>query len=294
MKPSRFGCVLVWVAVLGSCARQPELAPSARYLVGEAYQSAGSWFYPHEDFQLDSTGLAYVAASAPGLTANGERVDPTAMTAAHATLQLPTVARITNLETGLQVLVRINDRGPGPHRLLGLSPRAANRLGQAPGSVARIRLQVEAEASQALRDSLRGNVPAGVTSAPRGAVAAETLAPPSGIAQSTPGRTAPQVSITLASTSGPAVLDPLPDSVVQVTPQPGELWLRAGEFGQPGPARVVQARLGALGVAIERVGQGRSEAYRLRSGPYATVADADMALDRATRAGVTDARIVVE
>ncbi len=273
-----------------------ELPPVAQvsYVVGAPYQSGKTWFYPREDFQLDTTGLAVTVADRTGYTANGERSDPSAMAAAHATLQLPSVARVTNLETGLQVLVRINDRGlADPRRLLGLTARAAERLGMTPGGVARVRLQAEAAASQALRDTLPGNTAAVAVSAPRIAVNAETLAPPPGISQSSRLRIA-SVAITLRGDDVPVIPHRLPETATRVPVNPGQLWIRAGEFGQSAPARMVAARLAALGVKVEQVGQGRSQIFRLRAGPYATVTEADTALDRATRAGVTDAHIVVE
>lgn len=63
-------------------------------------------------------------------TASGERYDMYAMTAAHATLPIPSYARVTNLRTGQSVIVRINDRGPfRGGRLIDLSYVAAYKLG---------------------------------------------------------------------------------------------------------------------------------------------------------------------
>jgi rare lipoprotein A len=63
-------------------------------------------------------------------TASREIYDMYAMTAAHRTLPLPTYVRVTNLENGRHVVVRINDRGPFyPNRLIDLSYAAAKRLG---------------------------------------------------------------------------------------------------------------------------------------------------------------------
>jgi rare lipoprotein A len=63
-------------------------------------------------------------------TANGERYDMFAMTAAHTTLPLPSYARVTNLRTGASVIVRINDRGPFKNdRIIDLSYAAAVKLG---------------------------------------------------------------------------------------------------------------------------------------------------------------------
>ncbi len=62
-------------------------------------------------------------------TANGERFDMDAMTAAHKTLPLPTYAEVTNLRNGKRVVVRINDRGPFvDNRLIDLSRAAARAL----------------------------------------------------------------------------------------------------------------------------------------------------------------------
>ena len=63
-------------------------------------------------------------------TANGERFDQNAMTAAHPTLPLGTLVRVTNLQNGRTVKVRINDRGPYARgRVIDLSKAAAAALG---------------------------------------------------------------------------------------------------------------------------------------------------------------------
>lgn len=63
-------------------------------------------------------------------TANGETYDMLQLSAAHPTLPLPSYARVTNLENGKSVVVRVNDRGPFLHdRVIDLSYAAARRLG---------------------------------------------------------------------------------------------------------------------------------------------------------------------
>jgi rare lipoprotein A len=73
---------------------------------------------------------SYYGASLQGhKTANGERFDLHALTAAHRTLPFGTRVRVTNLANGRQVVVRINDRGPYAHgRIIDLSEEAARRL----------------------------------------------------------------------------------------------------------------------------------------------------------------------
>lgn len=63
-------------------------------------------------------------------TANGERMNPRAMTAAHRTKPFGSWVRVSNLKTGRSVTVRINDRGPFVRgRCIDLSPAAAHAIG---------------------------------------------------------------------------------------------------------------------------------------------------------------------
>ena len=77
------------------------------------------------------------------LTSNGETYDMYSMSAAHKTLPLPSFARITNLQNGKQVVVRINDRGPfHRNRLVDLSYAAAMKLGMLSSGLASVKLDV--------------------------------------------------------------------------------------------------------------------------------------------------------
>ncbi len=76
-------------------------------------------------------------------TAGGERFDMRKLTAAHRTLPLDTVVRVTNIDNQRTVKVRINDRGPyGKNRIIDLSSRAASVLGIGDDGTARVRLEV--------------------------------------------------------------------------------------------------------------------------------------------------------
>lgn len=82
-------------------------------------------------------------------TASGEIYDMYEFTAAHKTLPLPSYVRVTNLENGRQVIVRVNDRGPfHGHRLIDLSYAAAKRLGMIKRGTARVRIQALTIAGQ--------------------------------------------------------------------------------------------------------------------------------------------------
>jgi rare lipoprotein A len=90
------------------------------------------------------------------------------------------------------------------------------------------------------------------------------------------------------------VPDRLPDQVAQASPEPGQIWLRASEFGRIDYAQRLSAQLAGLNAVVETVQQGRDRRYRVRAGPFNSVAEADAALDQARRNGVVDARLVVE
>lgn len=76
-------------------------------------------------------------------TANGERFDSQALTAAHRSLPFGTRVRVTNLNNGRSVTVRINDRGPFVgNRIIDLSAGAARSIGMIQSGVARVRLDI--------------------------------------------------------------------------------------------------------------------------------------------------------
>lgn len=103
-----------------------------RYKVGNAYQVDGQWYYPEVDLAYEESGIAswYGPQFHKKKTANGEIFDMNLVSAAHKTLPLPSVVRVTNLENGRSLIIRINDRGPFVRgRIIDLSKRAAELLG---------------------------------------------------------------------------------------------------------------------------------------------------------------------
>lgn len=102
-----------------------------RRLVGDPYVVAGKVYKPSENPNYDAKGLAswYGSAFHGRYTANGEVYDQYSISAAHPTMPLPSYARVTNLDTGSSVIVRVNDRGPfHENRLIDLSDKAAELL----------------------------------------------------------------------------------------------------------------------------------------------------------------------
>lgn len=153
---------LALVLAAGACSSSssripgPTGTPYRAYMVGQPYQIGGRQYTPREDFDYDRTGTAswYGEDFNGRRTANGETYDMNAMTAAHTTLPLPTIARVTNLENGRSVVVRINDRGPFVEdRIIDLSRAAARELGFERNGLARVRVAVLREASLRLKQA---------------------------------------------------------------------------------------------------------------------------------------------
>jgi rare lipoprotein A len=143
----------------------PTGTPYRAHIVGQPYLINGRTYTPREDFDYDRTGTAswYGSDFHGRRTANGETYDMNALTAAHTTLPMPTIVRVTNLDNGRSVVVRINDRGPFVEdRIIDMSRAGARELGFEGRGLARVRVTVMREASLRLKQA------AGVADADQG------------------------------------------------------------------------------------------------------------------------------
>jgi rare lipoprotein A len=282
------------IAIQG-CVKPPPPPPgpaaSPHYFLGKPYQAGGHWYYPAENYGLDETGIATVQTGGTGLTADGERVDPSALTGAMQTIQLPAIVQVTNLLDGRQIELRVNDRGPAsPSRIIALSPRAALFLQIPANGAAPVRVQVDEALSRRLVDQLGGGPKLQIATAPSAAITAESLPPPGG-GTAGPART---IGGTTQEAAQPRVPDRLPEAIRMVYVGPRRLYLRCGSFGRFDYANVVAAKLSGLGADVLRSPEGRQSVFAVRVGPFDTIAQADRALDEALRDGVIDAHITAE
>ena len=274
----------------------PALKPAPHYALSKPYQVRGVWFYPRESFDFDATGLASIAKTGPvRLTTDGEVFDQTALAAGHPTIQLPAIARLTNLDNGREVTVRLNDRGAGdPGRLVEITQRTAALLAVPPDGVARVRLLVLPEQSQAAADAVPGAPSLALTPAPRGEVQVADLAPPPGvrqeIARALPGQA---VAEPPPETFPPPPMR-LPETLARTTPRPGHLMVRLDTFETYRYAAMQRARMGTQAARIVTLADGRTRQFRVEIGPLPDVANADAVLHQAFASGIPDARIVVD
>lgn len=112
--------------------------------LGQSYTVDGETYVPRNQPDYVEEGLAswYGPGFHGGKTANGERFDSAELTAAHRTLPLPSIVRVTMVSTGKSVYVRVNDRGPFAHsRILDLSRAAADKIGLLRAGVAKVRVE---------------------------------------------------------------------------------------------------------------------------------------------------------
>lgn len=110
------GCAETQLAVHGVKRLGTTTQPTqvGNYKIGNPYEIAGQWYYPAVDYEYSETGIAswYGPKFHGKKTANGEIFDQYEVSAAHRTLPLPSIVRVTNLENGKSIKVRVNDRGP--------------------------------------------------------------------------------------------------------------------------------------------------------------------------------------
>lgn len=196
-------------------------------------------------------------------TASGEPYDMYAMTAAHRTLPIPSYARVTNLNNGRSVIVRINDRGPfHPDRIIDLSYTAAYKL-----------------------DLLKGV----------GMVEVERIFPDKDDATSTHTAAVTEFATPGVLTGQGVAADKSVGNVATTRP-PAGIYLQLGAFVRPESAEALAQRLtqrnAAARYAVWRPVEGGL--VRVQVGPYADAHEADAAARKlAEDLGIRPFRVVV-
>jgi rare lipoprotein A len=111
----------------------PKKEEKSEYGNPKKYKVLGKWYSVRDSSKgFAETGIAswYGKKFHGHRTSNGETYDMFAMTAAHKTLPLPTYVRVTHIENGRSIIVKVNDRGPfHDDRIIDLSYSAAKKLG---------------------------------------------------------------------------------------------------------------------------------------------------------------------
>lgn len=309
--------LLLAVSLLSACSSQTDLPPHAGQKIGKPYQIYGKWYRPKYDSNYDEVGSAswYGPGFHGGKTANGEKFDQTEFTAAHRTLPLPSIVRVTNLENGKTVLVKINDRGPfSKNRIIDMSQAAAGALGFRGQGTAKVRVQyLEKESREyvansnkvgmraALQDVLKVDPVVASNEQERSVKPAfyvmklqNTQQPPVGAVQ-----VSEEEAVHYPSGDIFKGLDQVQLADAS-TPEPGggvshlasKYYVQAGTFYMEENARKLIKQLEEQNVKILTPIAGNKKQYKVLFGPYLAQDSAENVLSRLASIGIADAKIV--
>ena len=238
----------------------PRDEPRSRYGNPETYEVFG------KRYKVMKSGKGHVERGlaswyGPGFhserTSSGEPYDMYAMTAAHKTLPIPAYVRVTNLENGRSVVVRVNDRGPFVNeRIIDLSYTAASKLDMLRAGTARVEICV--------LDARSSTAPA-----------------PSDTTFQSIALTPPPQIVTGATTGATT----------------GIRFLQVGSFASSANASALVSRLTAAGLAgasVREVQVGDRLLYRVLVGPVVDAGQATRLTAQLRDAGIPDARLAPE
>ncbi len=127
------------------------------YKIGEPYEIEGTKYFPQNYEQFEEVGTAswYGADFHGKQTANGEIYNSGDMTAAHRTLPLPSIVRVTNLSNNKSAIVRVNDRGPfAKNRVIDVSEKVAEVLDFKSKGTADIKVELMRQNTDEMLDKL--------------------------------------------------------------------------------------------------------------------------------------------
>lgn len=308
-------------------------AQRGSYKIGSPYKIDGVTYTPQEEFNRTETGVA--SWYGPGFhgksTANGESYDQSERTAAHRTLQMPAIVRVTNLDNGMTTVVRINDRGPfARSRIIDLSCTAAQELDIVRNGTARVRIDQLPAESRAVRDvAISGGGPAEQNAAVAQVGSGQRTAPAATTAAAPPPAASVPAQVIIAPQPQPVVVPAQPPPQPwQTTPQPPSVetpvayggrgggvtvaslangggttsalaasgfYVQTGAFSTMENAERQRGAVRSYGVSeVSQASAGGRDVWRVRLGPYTTADAAGIVADRLKRSGYGDARVVSE
>ena len=273
-----------------------------RYHVGKPYQVAGEWFTPKEQPGYDKKGTAswYGEDFNRRKTSNGEWFDMSRLTAAHATLPLPSYVKVTNLANGRDVVVRVNDRGPFVDtRIIDLSKRTAEVLEFKNKGKAQVRVQYIGPAP--LNDKGGRHLVAMNTELERGTSLRRMIAAADGrkgkstsdspmVAEAKPAKKAAPPAVQAETVVYEQPVEPAAPAVAA-----GEVsyYIQLGSFSDAeNAARARDQFASAWPVQFMELSGASGPVYRVRLGPISDSDDAGTALVDAQSAGYADARLI--
>lgn len=266
--PILAGCASKTVEIGSSPYSQASAIKSqgGMYKIGNPYKILGTWYYPKEDYSYSEVGIAswYGKDFHAKKTANGEKYDMNTLTAAHRTLPLPSIVKVTNLENGRSLILRVNDRGPyAKNRIIDISKRGAQLLGYQVQGTAKVRVEIMEKESRALKAALTGQ-----SYDVRGA------------------KIIPQQSVTYTPSATTYVKQNYSEAEKM-------FYVQAGAFSNRASANDLSTKLSKYGKTkvAQAVVDGKTF-YRVRLGPFPYKEEAEVSLARVKSYGIYNAKIV--
>ncbi|MBT3170276.1 MAG: septal ring lytic transglycosylase RlpA family protein [Rhodospirillaceae bacterium] len=287
---------------------EAEQAPSqpvpAGYKLGNPYVVAGIRYFPRFDAKYNETGTAswYGEPFHGRNTANGERYDMNELTAAHKTMPMPSLVRVTNLENGRILMLRVNDRGPFVNgRIIDISRRGAQLLGFYRKGTAKVRVEfikfapLTVVAKAPVQEPEDDGIAAG--DAPGQRMSADEVME----ARSEPFEDRPDISSQyLDAPIQSAELGGIEHDALTAQPDPANgtvlsgIFIQVGAFAERSNAVRLARQLNQLSPSVISAANINGVTwFRVRMGPLADVVQADRLLDRTIAAGYANARLIV-
>lgn len=245
------------------------------YKVGNPYTVLGQSYTPKEDYNYSETGIAswYGDDFHNKRTANGETYNMRDITAAHRTLPLPSIVRVTNLENGRSIIARVNDRGPYvKNRIIDVSQKGAELLGYKNKGTARVKVEILETESRAIKEAMlsKTNSSKIFNDAIKYDVSQTPVSP-----QNT------------ALSANSATKVALPEATT------GTFFVQVGAFADYDKAKQMATNMKRFGnVSIYEAYLSKNGVYRVRLGAYPNKDEALKILDRVLDYGHADVTIV--
>ena len=218
-----------------------------------------------------------------------------AVTAAHRTLPLPSIVKVTNLENGRTIIARVNDRGPYvKNRIIDLSQKGAELLGYKNQGTTKVKVEILAKESKALKEAMLSTNNASQTTNKNVKY---------GTIETAAAKSAP-VKPTTVTVAQPATVQPAAETTVAavkeaVSPnqapvvESGTYFVQVGAFSDLEKAKQMAADMSRFGnVSIYEAYLSKDGVYRVRLGAYQSRDEAMQILDRLLDYGHADVTIV--
>ncbi|MDR1009384.1 MAG: septal ring lytic transglycosylase RlpA family protein [Rickettsiales bacterium] len=300
------------------------LASGGTYKIGNPYLIDGVPYYPHENYEYSEVGIAswYGPDFHGKSTSNGEVFDTTKYTAAHRTLPLPSLVRVTNLENGASLTIKINDRGPfARDRIIDLSSAAADVLGVKQKGSARVKVEILPEQSRNLKELALAGGNTDIYSPDITLARTESAVPDPAAAEVRPlpasdgGVVEMQPNYTREShvghdnfTATPVAPVPAPTPVIEEvaavvapasaarrSPEEGEYFVQVAAYSSYEKAEAMKNKLvGVAPVKIFKAVQNGNTLYKVRLGEFPSKTEAERVQKAIGAKGIDGSRVILK